>query len=175
MKNMVLASSLLASATFAAAPASAQTFQNAPYYASPSWDQQLPPAQRFIVLTNWGNAAVLDRETGLVWERSPVSGSASWFNAFLTCRGERTGNRRGWRVASEEELASLFEGFYVLPAGHPFQGVPPSSLLWTASSSEENPENAWVLLTDAGVFPKSKREEAAVWCVRGGAGAQNPR
>ena len=37
-----------------------------PYYATPSWNQQLPAATRFIVLTNWASAAVLDRETGLV-------------------------------------------------------------------------------------------------------------
>ena len=37
-----------------------------PYYAMPSWDQTLPAATRFIVLTNMGSEAVLDRETGLV-------------------------------------------------------------------------------------------------------------
>jgi hypothetical protein len=37
-----------------------------PYYALPSWDQQLPASTRWITLTNWSSAAVLDRETGLV-------------------------------------------------------------------------------------------------------------
>ena len=50
----------------------AQTTAPGPYYATPSWDQQLPAATRFIVLSNWNSAAVLDRETGLVWERSPA-------------------------------------------------------------------------------------------------------
>jgi hypothetical protein len=52
-------------------PVSAQTSMNGPYYANPSWDQQFPAAQRFIVLSNWNNEAVLDRETGLVWQRNP--------------------------------------------------------------------------------------------------------
>ena len=65
-----------------AGPAQAVTSAG-PYYAEPSWDQQLQcdtqaTCPRFIVLSNWidtshpsGGAAVLDRETGLVWERSP--------------------------------------------------------------------------------------------------------
>ena len=58
-------------ATFAVTPAHAQTTANGPYYAMPSWDQQLPASTRFIVLSNWNSEAVLDRETGLVWERAP--------------------------------------------------------------------------------------------------------
>ena len=41
------------------------------YYPMPAWDQTLPAATRFVVLTNMGSQAVLDRETGLVWEQSP--------------------------------------------------------------------------------------------------------
>ena len=82
MKKSALALALLATATFANAPVKAQTFQNGPYYPNPSWDQQIPAPQRFIVLSNWGNAAVLDRETGLVWQRSPdktIQGGLSGF------------------------------------------------------------------------------------------------
>src|SRR5262249_23927325 len=42
------------------------------YYATPSWDQTLPASTRFIVLSNFNSQAVLDRETGLVWERTPL-------------------------------------------------------------------------------------------------------
>ncbi len=48
----------------AVATARAQTVANGPYYAPPAWDQTLPSATRFIVLSNMGSAAVLDRETG---------------------------------------------------------------------------------------------------------------
>src|SRR5215471_19635510 len=79
-----------------------------PYYANPSWDQQLPGATRFIVLSNWvdanfpnGGAAVLDRETGLVWEQSPkgvsdvvnvCNGTCNWFNAQAHCNILSVGN-----------------------------------------------------------------------------------
>src|SRR5260370_35901588 len=45
-----------------------------PYFPMPAWDQQLPAAERFLVLQdgNWASAALLDRETGLVWETTPV-------------------------------------------------------------------------------------------------------
>ena len=39
--------------------------------ALPSWDRKMGVVNRFAVLTNWSSAAVLDKETGLVWERSP--------------------------------------------------------------------------------------------------------
>jgi hypothetical protein len=55
--------------------ANAQTTAPGTYYAIPSWDQKLQrdtqaTCPRFVVLSNWNNEAVLDRETGLVWERS---------------------------------------------------------------------------------------------------------
>src|SRR5689334_6098081 len=49
----------------------AQTTAAGPYYATPSWDQTLPASTRFIILSNFTSEAVLDRDTGLVWERSP--------------------------------------------------------------------------------------------------------
>jgi PEP-CTERM motif len=56
--------------------ARAQTTAVGPYYATPAWDQTLPCSApnncpRFIVLSNMNSEAVLDRESGLVWERSP--------------------------------------------------------------------------------------------------------
>ena len=70
---------------FAASPAKAQTVAPGPYYANPSWDQKLPvprspPVPDSSSCRN-GNAAVLDRETGLVWERSPSTLSLYWSNA----------------------------------------------------------------------------------------------
>ena len=35
----------------------------------PTWSQKLPAAQRFVIVLD--GAAVLDKETGLVWEKSP--------------------------------------------------------------------------------------------------------
>src|SRR5262245_51000289 len=68
-----------------------------PYYATPSWDQTLPTETRFIVLTNMASAAVLDRETGVVWERLPGPTPLNWFDAHLYCNDVTTGGRMGWR------------------------------------------------------------------------------
>jgi uncharacterized protein DUF1566/cohesin domain-containing protein/PEP-CTERM motif-containing protein len=178
MKTSMLAFALFGAFTFANVPVSAQITQNGPYYANPSWDQQIPAAQRFIVLANWNNAAVLDRETGLVWERNPT-GSALWLAAFTACRGHTTGNRLGWRLPSEEELSSLLDGTTLdLPAGHPFQGVITGIDFWTASTVEGSAPpaiEAWEVIPGFGVtFATKSNNSLHVWCVRGGSGVANP-
>src|SRR5207302_9186480 len=87
---------------------------NGPYYATPSWDQQLQcdttaTCPRFIVLSNWSSEAVLDRETGLVWEQSPATTTNTWSNARFHCTSLTTGGRKGWRLPSVHELASLVD------------------------------------------------------------------
>ena len=48
----LLALGLLAGAALTAGPAQAVDAVG-PYYADPAWDQSLPVATRFVVLTNW--------------------------------------------------------------------------------------------------------------------------
>ena len=47
--------------------ARAPTITNGPYYAMPSWDQTLPAATRFVVLSNFANQAVLDSRPLFCW------------------------------------------------------------------------------------------------------------
>src|SRR5882762_11622623 len=111
---------LLAMMGFLTVPAQAAN-SNGPYYATPSWDQQLqcdtqPTCPRFIVLSNWidashpsGGAAVLDRETGLVWEQSPSTSTFPWSSTSTTtaaqhCNRFTVGNRKGWRLPTIQEL-----------------------------------------------------------------------
>lgn len=174
---------LLGMVAFGASPAEA-TSAAGPYYALPSWDQQLQcdttsTCPRFIVLTNWGNAAVLDRETGLVWERSP-SGSFVWQQAQMHCNILNVANRKGWRLPTIQELASLVDPSVpspgpTLPAGHPFSNVQ-SSVYWSATTAASDTAAAWAVAFfngDVSYYDKSSGS-GPVWCVRGGQGV-NPQ
>jgi hypothetical protein len=167
-------------ATFVVTPVHAQTTAPGPYYATPSWDQQLPAATRFIVLSNWNSEAVLDRETGLVWQRSPLLlGAQTLRNASQFCLFPK-GNRAGWRLPTVNELASLFDPANnpPLPSGHPFLGLPADrAIFWSATASFG--EDGWqravgyttftsgVQFVTPSVFV-SPENTAFVWCVRGG-------
>ncbi|MFN0316803.1 MAG: DUF1566 domain-containing protein [Burkholderiales bacterium] len=149
-----------------------------PYYAMPAWDQTLPAATRFIVLTNMASQAVLDRETGLVWEQSPGTTGRTWQDAQEHCMDKTVGDRDGWRLPTVQEQKSLVDRNQrnpSLPAAHPFIGVQPSSY-WSATSYALNSNSAWTVSFFAGgafIVPKSLNS-VPVWCVRGGQGV-NPQ
>ena len=180
MKTALVALVGLGTLCFSSLPGSAQTTENGPYYAKPSWDQQLPATTRFIVLINWGDNAVLDRETGLVWERTPAnSGFTGFVDANLNCLNVNTGGRQGWRLPKVEELLSLTDGSPTgLPSGHPFQGVSGDQQFWTSTA---DPAVAGRVLgvdffpnenEGAGTTALAQTDGARFWCVRGGAGTR---
>src|SRR4030095_1330601 len=100
--------------------------------------------QRFRVLNAFNNEAVLDRETGLVWERSPSTQTLAWPNARLFCAQKAVGGRGGWRLPAFNELASLVDptvtnpGVLRLPAGHPFLNVQ-AAAYWSATVFANQP------------------------------------
>ena len=188
-------------ALLGAAPAArAQTVSPGPYYATPSWDQKLAcdsaaNCPRFVVLANWNNEAVLDRETGLVWERAPLTfcgglfcaapetGTKTYSNALFHCASRVIGSRAGWRLPKFEELRALIDfdpsnlASPQLPPAHPFVGIRPT-LYWT--STPDPPPSSFIRVVDftnQPLFGKNTSmtslnplTEAFVWCVRGGAG-----
>lgn len=120
-----------------AGAASAQSVVNGPYYSTPSWDQTMPASTRFVVLANFNSQAVLDRETGLVWQRA-VNDPQYDSVAGQLCHQATTGGRYGWRLPSIAEASSLFDPAVTtipsLPTGHPFTGFGTSQVtLWTSS------------------------------------------
>jgi len=176
MKHKLLALGIivLGMVAFGTSPAAAQTAANGPYYATPSWDQQLPASTRFTVLSNWGSAAVLDRETGLVWERSPrTSAFHERHDAHEVCNTLTLGNRMGWRLPTLQELASLLDptqSIPSLPSGHPFTNVQVSDAYWSATNDAANTDNAWVVDFVFGIGALPKYRYLWIWCVRGGQG-----
>jgi hypothetical protein len=143
-----------------------------------SWSNIIPnTTRRFIVLGDFSNQAVLDRETGLVWERSPNPNPASdWVGASANCVNKSLADRKGWRLPSVVELASLVDtsqSFPTLPVGHPFTNVQ-ADTYWTATTYAEDARIAWGVNFNSGsvsvVLFKSGNGLFA-WCVRGGMNA----
>jgi Protein of unknown function (DUF1566) len=152
--------------------ARAQTVANGPYYANPSWDQTLPAATRFIVLSNMNSEAVLDRETGLVWEKSPDTTPYDWQSASVHCLDLTKGGRDGWRLPALPELKSLVDRSNSnpsLPSGHPFT-VQSNIFYWSATSIYVN-TSAWTVFFGNGqLFEVGRDNTESAWCVRGGPG-----
>ena len=141
-----------------------------------SWDKQIDKAsKRFKVLSDFNNAAVLDKETGLVWEQSPATTTETWSDARFTCADKNVGGRKGWRLPSFAELASLLDpnaaSAPFLPAGHPFTNVQ-EALYWSASTDADVSTVAWAVPFGGGnVGTELKANARHVWCVRGGMNA----
>ena len=118
--------------------------------ASPkSQGKPLSEAQRFVILPAFNNEAVLDKETGLVWEKSPQPTSARWIAARRTCKEKNVGGQKGWRLPSLEELTGLVDPSIpppgpTLPPGHPFLTVQ-STVYWTATRVDEDARGSWAV------------------------------
>ncbi|MDZ4733665.1 MAG: DUF1566 domain-containing protein [Nitrospirota bacterium] len=142
-----------------------------------SWSNIIPdPNRRFIGLADFNQEAILDRETGLVWERDPSaidSGIDSWSVAAFKCIRKAVGGRKGWRLPAVHELASLVDvsvsaDAVRLPPGHPFQNIG-LDFYWTATTYAVDVNRAWVVrFLGGGVVTEDKPVAHPFWCVRGG-------
>jgi hypothetical protein len=136
------------------------------------------------VLSNFGGAAVLDRETGLVWERQPLSapdvpqippdtGERTLEAARAHCIGRTVGNRMGWRLPTIQELTSLIDPANTdgigrrLPPGHPFSRIE-SDWYWSSTGSDSAAFGA--NLASGHIAVATRNVMDFVWCVRGGQG-----
>jgi len=156
------------------------------------WGKKLPAHQRFVVLSDFDNRAVLDKETQLVWERFPADldgnglvTSADWTEVGLAsgvCFDKRLGGRMGWRLPSVTELSTLLDPNRqsppFLPDGHPFvfclegalvTGCPPLANpmnFWTNTSWNDT-VTRWQVDFLVDLVSPSTPPFALVWCVRG--------
>jgi len=146
-----------------------------------SWDRRLTAAsadpchsERFECIypdaTYADGAAVLDRETNLVWQRAPAAVAAqdSSLAAFY-CTASPIAGVWGWRLPTIDELTSLFwsddPGPFALGTG--------AMEFW--SSTEEGAETVPSLTADFANGTVNYRGVGTpflerYWCVRGGAG-----
>ncbi len=160
---------------------------------APTWSQTLDStdgepdgcnSSRFKCVLN--DEAVLDMETGLVWERSPDNGAVNpWAEQFHRCWSASTGDRFGWRMPTVEEYLSLIvprppsgEG---LPEAHPFLEVLDLTEYFSATADVSTPANAiWFGCSGVngsggcGLGTQLKTVAFRTWCVRGGSGDVAP-
>lgn len=106
----------------------------------PSWSKKInDTSKRFEIAWSslLGGSAVLDKETGLVWEQSPDTTLRPWIAAVIYAYQKEVGGRKGWRLPTVEELASLVDtsvsGSPKLPSNHPFTNVQSGSY-WSSTT-----------------------------------------
>lgn len=149
----------------------------------PTWDKQINDQTRFIVLNEFNNEAVFDKETGLVWERSPSPNPVSWSYLDGFCFARYIGGRLGWRPPTIEEMLSLMDPTQndtdKLPNEHPFDIGPTNDDIlrqfWTMSTDAIRPaiagkDRAFVADFEPGgpLFSDTKiGVYHRCWCVRG--------
>lgn len=160
---------------------------------APTWSQTLDStngeldgcnSSRFKCVLN--DEAVLDMETGLVWQRSPSNDSIQpWADAFWSCLHKTTGDRAGWRMPTAEEFFSLVDHSsgtnQSLPASHPFTGILEMTCYFSASTQVPDPTRAWGFgcsgvngSAGCGGCDLAKVASERIWCVRGGSGDVSP-
>jgi len=135
-------------------------------------DKNLPTSGRFQVLSSFQNLAVLDQNTGLVWEQAPDATTHNWFSAKSYCANKTVGGTAGWRLPSEVELKSVQDPSLPAPfvPAAVFTGVQ-SDNYWSALPIDSFPVTddsavAWsVGFSVGGEFTNSKSIAGHVWCV----------
>lgn len=140
------------------------------------------PVHRFVVLGEFQGEAVLDRETQLIWERTPSPTETRWGNAALLCAMRSAGGQRGWRLPTFFELMTLVDpaGYGaanrpLLPVGNPFTGIG-GQAYWSSNTQTTEPTKAYAVDFVIGdVAAKHKHSAHRIWCVRGGSTASGDR
>ncbi|MGH7147812.1 MAG: DUF1566 domain-containing protein [Nitrospiraceae bacterium] len=132
------------------------------------WDTIHPSDSRF---TTAFPGAVLDKNTGLVWEQLPKGTSGNmWSDARLECINKSVGGQKGWRLPSVVELASLINPSLLEPVvpGVVFTGVQVGNY-WSGTTSAGGSTTAFVVSSDDRSVGTSNKTSTNlyVWCVRG--------
>lgn len=146
----------------------------------PAWSRTLSAeggcdSARFECVMN--GVAVLDRETGLVWQQAPSATVNSYNERLNACIEATTGGRRGWRLPTYYEAVTLLDpsvaGTVKLPAGHPFEisaGLTTANFATASTFLSTGSYIPFDLAGGFGNFTKIGGSSVAGWCVRGPGG-----
>lgn len=176
MKRMSIGLLLAVMIVFCWTMGIAGDFYVVPVKKQQSWDRKITGSARFRLVLD--NEAVLDRETGLVWQRATDNDKKKWTDteeddACAHCYKLEVGGRKGWRLPTIEELATLVDTSNLdpaLPTGHLFTNVK-TGYYWSSSTYASYPDDAWYVSFYSGfVNYSAKTNSYYVRCVRSGHG-----
>jgi hypothetical protein len=116
-----------------------------------------------------GNDTVNDQGTGLIWQKNDDDTPRTWQAALDYCNGLTLGGSSNWRLPNVKELRSIVDEDRHDPAIDPvFTGVN-SSAYWSATTSEDLRDHAWIVsfyTGSVGFSDKSGSGYVHVRCVR---------
>jgi len=133
-------------------------------------------SDRFKCVMN--DEAVLDLETGLVWEREPTTDANSQVraDAINVCRTKLVGGRFGWRLPSLKEMLTLIvtdaPNTDRLAPGHPFVGGNGLRQKYWTTTPRLSPSGDTTSWYQVDVFsgsltkPLPHSDFGEAWCVR---------
>ena len=132
------------------------------------WGRKYPASERFAVLAQFNNEAVLDKETQLVWMKT-ARVSNLYSTAYILCIMADTGGRHGWRLPTAPEMASLMA---TAATSMPSVFAIPSGRYWTSSEHPQahqyNYQYAMTIQAPDGAMLTAVRTELRPFvCVRG--------
>ena len=134
------------------------------------WGTRFAASERFQVVLD--GAGMLDRETGLVWQREwpDLLVGVSWNAAVSACATTTSGSgetkRHGFRLPTLDEALTLFVAGGAagrLPEGHLFTGLFHGDTLWTSTAADGG--GYWTVSSSA--QPAISATSNRYLCVRG--------
>jgi hypothetical protein len=142
----------------------------ASWTASPAWPMPNPPASGLPNPASYDTSApgvVVDRVTGLAWQRDVGAGTYLWSEALSACAGD-------WRLPTLLELVSVVDFTQASPAVDPdaFPSTPADSF-WTSTPVAGSAGDAWYVNFSTGFSYQGHQAflPLLVRCVRTAAAA----
>jgi hypothetical protein len=115
-----------------------------------------------------GTDTVLDRATGLTWQRAVAPSTYTWATAKTYCESLTLAGYSDWRLPSVRELSTLVDPRTSQPAiERTIFPSTPADKFWTATAYAPATGSAWtVVFNDGGVLQYAVGELHYVRCVR---------
>jgi hypothetical protein len=137
-----------------------------------AWSIKFANQRRFVYVLD--GEAILDYETGLVWQRAPLATTYIFEHTTIQCAAKIIGGRAGWRMPTLSELRSLVDVTQqnpALPSGHPFVVPAGAAYFWTTTPHPMTTNFYGVRFSEGAFGVATPDTLRPIWCVRGGSSA----